>query len=426
MSFFRHILSVFYRKHLSDQRRGLLTSIVEGIPAVMMANFLGSAPILTAYIVYLGGGSAEVGLALAIPALANMVQLIAAYYIQRFNNRRLLLTVFSVIHRIVWVATGLIPFLVPEGSRVAVFIGMFLFSFIMGATGGIFFTSLIADMVPAQVRGRYFGIRNTIHWAVASISLLVGGQILQQFEQQTAFIILYVISVLCVVWNGIELWRYPNPPFERSSESSSAGLFMKPLKDPSYMKATLFIALFILVQNIAVPLFSFVMLEILRISIWWVTFITTVQMIVMMFSYYYWGVMNARFATRTLLLWTLPIIGVSCVLWAGIEVLPVILVLLIVHAALGFGMGGYNLLVFNFMIGDTPKADRPMYVAIFSALTGLTGFVGPLLGGRLYKQIENSPYWLQSYGISFMTGIVLLMLALTIGPVVMRDGRKRR
>ncbi|UVI31497.1 MFS transporter [Paenibacillus spongiae] len=426
MSFFRHVVSVFYRKHLSDQRRGLYTSIMEGIPAVILANFLGSAPILTAYIVYLGGGSAEVGLALAIPALANVVQLIAAYYIQRFNNRRLLLTIFGVMHRIVWVATGLIPFLVPEGSRVAVFIGMFLFSFIMGATSSIFFASLVADMVPAQVRGRYFGIRNTIHWAVASFSLLVGGQILQQFDQQTAFIILYAVSVLCVVWNGIELSRYPNPPFERSAASSSAGLFLKPLKDLSYMKATLFIALFILVQNIAVPLFSYVMLEILQVSIWWVTFITTVQMVVMMFSYYYWGIMNARFATRTLLLWTLPIIGASCVLWVGIEILPAILVLLIIHAALGFGLGGYNLLVFNFMIGDTPKADRPMYVAVFSALTGVTGFIGPLLGGRIYKQIENSPFWLQSYGISFLTGIVLLVLALTIGPVVMREGSHRR
>ncbi|BBH24842.1 MFS transporter [Paenibacillus baekrokdamisoli] len=420
MSFWKHVISVFHRKTLSDQRRGLLTSIMEGIPATIIGNLLGG-PILTIFIVYLGGNSQEVGLALAIPALANMVQLVAAFYMQRFNNRRLLLTLFSVIHRILWVSTGLIPLFVSEDLRVTVFIGMFLLSFISASTGGVFWTSIIADMVPAQVRGRYFGIRNTIHWAVASISLLVGGQILEHFTEQTGFIILYGVSAVCTVWNALELRRYPNPPFERSKESSSAALFFKPMKDLSYMKATVFISIFILLQNIAVPLFSYVMLETLHISKWWITVITTVQMVVMMFSYYYWGTMNTRFATRTLLLWTLPVIALSCLLWAGIEILPVMLVLIAVHIALGFGTGGYNLLIFNFIIGDTPKADRPMYIAVFSALTGATGFIGPLIGGMIYKRIEDSPLWLQSYGVSFIIGAALLVLSLTIGPLVLRE-----
>ncbi|NBD26645.1 MFS transporter [Paenibacillus glycinis] len=422
MSFWSHVISVFRRKKLSDQRKGLLTSIMEGIPANVIGNLLGG-PILTIYVVYLGGTASDVGLVVAIPALANMVQLVAAFYIQRFTNRRLLLFWFAVTHRMLWVATGLIPFLVTKSLQVDVFIGMFLLSFICASTSAVFWTSMIADIVPAQVRGRYFGIRNTIHWAVASISLLIGGQILEQLDNRTGFVILYAVSALCTVWNAAELWRYPDLPFERSAASSSAALFGKPLRDSGYMKATSFIAVFILLQNIAVPLFSYVMLETLHLSKWWITVITTVQMIVTMFSYYYWGNMNARHATRTLLLWTLPIIAVSCVLWAGIEILPVILVLMIVNITLGVGLGGYNLLIFNFIIGDTPKSDRPMYVAVFSALTGATGFIGPLLGGWIYKQIEDGAYWLQSYGVSLFIGIGLLVLTATVGPFVLKAGR---
>ncbi|REE85177.1 putative MFS family arabinose efflux permease [Paenibacillus taihuensis] len=422
MSFWNHIISVFKRKELSEQRRGLLTSIIEGIPAVIIANLLGG-PILTIYIVYLGGTASDVGLVMAIPALANLVQLVAAFYMQKFTNRRLLLTIFGVLHRTFWVATGLIPFLVPEHLRVGVFIGLFLMSFLSASASSVFWTSLVADMVPPQVRGRYFGIRNTIHWAVGSIVLLVGGQILEQLNDQTGFIILYAISAVCTIWNGMELWRYPNPPFQKSEASSSAALFLKPLKDRGFMKATLFIALYILLQNIAIPLFSYVMLETLHISKWMITLITTVQMVVTMFSYYYWGNLNTKYDARTLLLWALPIIASSCVLWAGIEIIPVILVLVLVNIVLGFGLGGYNLLVFNFIIGDTPKSDRPMYVALFAALTGATGFVGPLLGGWIYKQIEDSPYWLQSYGISLFVGAALLVLALTIGPLVLREER---
>ncbi|WP_308635884.1 MFS transporter [Paenibacillus silvisoli] len=422
MSFWHHLISVFRRKQMSDQRRGLLTSIMEGIPAVIIANLLGG-PILTIYVVYLGGSASDVGLVMAIPALTNLVQLVVAFYIQRFNNRRLLLTIFGVTHRVLWVATGLIPFFVSKSLMVEVFIGLFLMSFISASASSIFWTSIVADMVPAQIRGRYFGIRNTIHWAVGSITLLVGGQILERMDDASGFLLLYVVSALCTVWNGIELWRYPNLPFEKSGASSSGALFLKPLRDAGYMKATLFIAVFILLQNMAVPLFSYVMLETLHISKWGITVITTVQMVTTMFSYYYWGNLNTKFDTRTLLLWALPIIAGACVLWVGIEFLPVLLVLTVVNIALGVGLGGYNLLVFNFIIGDTPKSDRPMYVAVFSALTGVTGFIGPLFGGWLYKRIEDSPYWLQSYGVSLFIGVALLLLALAVGPVVFRAPR---
>ncbi|WP_256252748.1 MFS transporter [Paenibacillus sp. UNC496MF] len=399
----------------------MLTLILEGIPANIIANLLGG-PILTIYVVYLGGTASDVGLVVAIPALANLVQLVAAFYIQRFTNRRLLLFGFAVAHRALWAATGLIPFLVPKPLQVDVFIGLFLTSFACASTSSVFWTSIVADMVPARIRGRYFGIRNTIHWAVASVALLIGGQILQQLEERTGFVILYAASAACAVWNAVELWRYPDLPFERSAAPSSAALFAKPLRDAAYMKATVFVSAFILLQNIAVPLFSYVMLETLDLSKWWITVITTVQMIVTMFSYYYWGNLNARYETRTLLLWALPIIAASCVLWTGIELLPVLLVLIVVNAALGVGLGGYNLLIFNFIIGDTPKADRPMYVAVFSALTGATGFVGPLLGGWIYRRIEDGPFWLQSYGVSLIVGAALLALTLTAGPFVLKAG----
>lgn len=410
------------RRRMSAQRRGLHTAVIEGIPATIIGNLLGG-PLLTAYLLYLGAESEAIGIALAIPAFANLVQLIVAFYMHRFENRRLHVMVFSLIHRLLWTATGLIPFWMPEIYWVPTYIVLFTISFICAQSAGVLWTSLVADMVPAQVRGRYFGIRNTIHWAVASLCLLIGGQILNQLPEATGFIVLYIICAVATVWNGIELYRYPNLPFERSIESSKWKMLQKPLRDRAYVLATLFLATFILIQNIAVPLFSYVMLDIVKLNYTWVTVITTVQMIVMMFSYYYWGNLNSKYATRTLLRWALPIIAVSCLLWAGMELLPAILVLIVVHVVLGIGIGGYNLLAFNFIIGDTPKSERPMYIAVFSALTGITGFIGPLMGGFIYKRVEDSPYWVQSYGISMFTGAMLLIMALVIGPMVLK-GKK--
>src|SRR5690606_19439157 len=119
-----------------------------------------------------------------------------------------------------------------------------------------------------------------------------------------------------------------------------------------------------------------------------------------------------------------PIIALSCVLWIAIEFLPVIIVLVLVHAALGVGLGGYNLLNFNFLIGDTPRADRPMYIAVFAALTGLMGFFGPLAGGALYEAVADGPAWVLRYGISFFAGLGLLLLAVGVGPFVLTASKR--
>jgi len=414
-----------FRRNASGQRRALQTSVIEGIPATIIGNILGG-PILTAFLLYLHADSTSVGLVLAIQSLANIVQVFAAFFMQRMENRKFWMALTGTLHRGLWVLTGLIPVLLPEPARVPAFIALFALSFMSLAVSGVVWSSLMSDMVPAQVRGRYFGVRNTIHLAFASAALLLSGQVLELAGSPAAgFAILYSAAAVCVVWNSVMLFRYPNPPFEKSRETTGLGRLLKPFRDRTFIVATAFIALFILIQNAAVPLFSYVMLDILEVNYSTVTAVTTVQMIVMMISYYVWGSLNARYPAMTLLLCSLPFIALACVLWAGLAFLPAVVVLLLVHIALGIGQGGYNLLNFTFLIGDTPKADRPMYIAVFSAATGLMGFIGPLIGGGIYDAIAGGPAWMGQYGVSMFAGLIMTALA-GAGPFILAAARRSR
>jgi MFS family permease len=413
------------RRNESENRKGLRIMLLEGIPANIIGSLLGG-PLQTAFLLYLGFTSAQIGIVLAIPSFTLLIQIVVAFAMQKWRNRRFFVLLFGVGHRILWVATGLIPLLSPHAAWVPLYILLFLFSFTSAQISGIIWTSLMADAVPPSVRGKYFGIRNTIHFAVVCTTLLVGGQIMEWLPGSTGFTVLYVVSALCIVWNGWELARYPNPPFQPSENGSSVSMLFRPFADKAFMSATIFIALFLLAQNIAVPLFSYAMLNILKLNYSEVTLITMLQNVAMMVSYYYWGVLNGRYPARKLLLWTFPLIAGSCFAWLGMSVLPAMPILIIVHILLGVGLGGYNLLVFNFLIGDSPKSERPMYVAVFSALTGFAGFLGPLGGGWLYKAADDGPLWIQKYGLTAITGAALLALALGIGPFIFRAGRKRK
>jgi MFS family permease len=215
---------------------------------------------------------------------------------------------------------------------------------------------------------------------------------------------------------------YPNLPFEKSKESKFLPMLKKPLKDASFMKAVFFLAGWLFVQTISVPFFSYIMLKILKISYQQVSIITVAQTVVMMMSFYIWGNLNSRYGNKQLLFWTLPLIALSCLMWGGLAFLPTLVVLYAAHILLGLGVGGFNQLAFNYLIGDTPKSERPMFIAMYSAITGIATFLGPLLGGWIYGHISGFPGWVEEYGVSVFTGVIL-MLALLIGRVVLSDAK---
>lgn len=403
----------------SENRKALRNGIVEGVPAIILANLLGG-PLQTVYLTYLGFSAFHIGLVLAIGPFALLIQIVIAFIMQKYQNRKRMLFIAAVSHRILWVATGLIPLLFPQPLWVPMYLSLFLTSMIAGQASGVIWTSLMADVVPASLRGKYFGIRNTVHWGFVCATLLLGGMLMDWLPGAKGFTILYIISACCVVWNGWVLTRFPNPPFQPSESGASMRMLFRPLQDKTFLAATLFISVFILVQNIVIPLFSYIMLEVIQFSATKVTTIIMIQNLVMMASYYVWGVLNGRYSTSRLLIWVFPIIAISCILWSGMAIMPALLILLVAHGLLGIGLAGYNLLMFNYLIGDTPKSERPMYIGVFSALTGISGFIGPIVGGGLYDQLSDSPYWLQSYGIVVFAGCVLLALAGGWAPFIFR------
>lgn len=410
-----------HRPHrvVSSQRKHLLTATWEGVPAVIYQTLLGG-PFLTGYLLYLGAESREVGFVLAVTTFFNVIQILAAYLIQRLQYRKKSMIVFTILNRLMWGATGVIPFVFEEKWWIPTFLVMYMGAFITGTVSGILWTSIISDMVPAKIRGRYFGIRNTILNALGALVLFVGGVILDRYPGGTGFLILFIIAWIAIAANLTLFFFYPDPPFERSKERRFWPMVRKPLSDQPFIKSTLFLGAWLFLQTLVVPLYSYAMLDVLHISYSVMSIMTVVQTAIMMVGFYVWGNLNARFSNRTLLYWTLPLIAMSCMSWGLISILPIIPVLVLSHILLGAGVGGFNQLAFNFMIGDTPKGERPMFIAMYSAITGLASFLGPLIGGQIFKWMESTPAWIQQYGFQTIVGVIMLLTAFTLGRKVLR------
>ena len=139
----------------------------------------------------------------------------------------------------------------------------------------------------------------------------------------------------------------------------------------------------------------------------------------MMASYYVWGNLNARYRLkpcyyghyRSLLL--LAYYGERLLSFQ-----PLLCCMPFISFS-ALGLVGFNQMVFAFTIGDTPKSERPMYIATYSAITGFAAFLGPIFGGKVYALITDAPMWVQIYGVSTLVGAVLLVLGLLVGRMVL-------
>ncbi|CAM3107891.1 MFS transporter [Paenibacillus sediminis] len=390
------------------------------MPSTIFGVLLGQ-PFLTGYLLYLGATSGQIGFVLAITTFVNVLQIGIAYWMQKLKRRKWMLVLFVALHRILWSSTGLIPFIFSKEYWVSAFIVMYTAAFIANTAGSVLWTSVISDIVPARVRGRYFGIRNTILNALGSIAMFAGGTVLDRVPGGEGFLVLYFMIWTCALLNILIFLFYPEVPFERSTESKFLPMFTRPLRDKSFIRAAFFLAMWLLVQTLVVPMYSYVMLNLLKINYQTVSGLTVLQTVMMMISFYIWGNLNAKYSNKKLLYWTLPIIAVSCLSWGLLSIFPTLLVLIIVHTLLGVGVGGFNQLSFNFVIGDTPKTERAMFFAVYSAVTGFASFIGPMIGGKVYEWITDLPLWMQIYGLQASAGVIMLVMAFTLGRRVLSD-----
>jgi MFS family permease len=408
---------------LSPRRKHVYTITWEGIPAMVIFFLLGG-PFQTSFLLHLGASPLQIGFVQAIPFMSNVMQLAAAFWIQRIENRKLALLLTAGSHRVVWCLCGVIPFVIPYGWQAETYIVVCLSAFIANAFGSVVWSSMVADIVPAKVRGKFIGIRNMVLWAVGCTVIWIGGEVLEAFPGGLGFQILFAFCGLCALTNLFFYTQYANPPFEKSMETNKLKRLLKPFDDQVFRRVMLFIALFAMIQGTSVPLFNYVMQSVMKISYSNISLVTIVQNGAMMASSYFWGRLTAKFATRTLLLWTLPFLAAACMLWGLVPVLPAMPVLILIHMTLGVGLGGYNLLVFNLTIGDTPKDERPMYIAVFAAITGLAGFLGPIIGGAAYKSVEGMSVTVQSISVSVTAGVLLMLLIITLSPRMLRVNKE--
>ena len=402
-------------------RKWLTFASVEGACANVF-TVLTSGAFLTGLALMLGADDLALGLLGAIPFLAQVAQLLAAYLVDRTGYRKVICLWFSVAGRQSWWVIPPIILLAGRwGLEALILVVAFSSLSLMIATPA--WMAWMADLVPDRIRGRYFGYRSAAVAITTLAATIIGGLVLDWFRADgraaTGFAVIIGAAALFALIAAILLNRIPDRPPRQLKIGFSWSHFLVPLRDRRFRHLLLVFCVWNIAVGIAAVFFGAHMLTNLRMSFTQISLYTCAAAVVAVVLNRPWGMLIDRFGSRPVVVFC----GLGIALVPFIWLIPradSLWILWFEAVYSGALWAGFNLGAFTIPIANSPKEGRTIYLAMFSVITGVGFFAASLIGGILAEHWGSihwsvGPQTVVNYHILFaISGVLRLAAALLI------------
>jgi MFS family permease len=287
-------------------------------------------------------------------------------------------------------------------------------------------TSISADIVPEERRGRYFASRNLMMAIAGVVGVPLAGQIIKGVGGLTGYQINFALAFFIGLaatffYSRIETPRRQEPVV---ISGKRLPLWERVRQRPAFLLFCIHAAVWNFALQIAAPFFNVYLVKEVGASAMAVGLVATVSTVASLPGQQVFGRLADRWGAERLVVWCGGIIPLAPLAW--------ILVSQPWHPALinlfsGFLWAGYSLASFTYLLHITPDERRARYVALFNVVVGLSSAAGATLGGWVAETLTYDMVFLLS-GLERGAAILLFVGALrwTVdGRRGTEDGRRR-
>jgi MFS family permease len=397
-------------------RKSLKNSILDGSAYSVMQGL--TSNYITPYALTMKASVRQIGLLTSVPSLIMAaVQFAAPTLSERLGSRKGFILPMVVAHALMWLPILLIPYLF-QTRQVWWLIAFMTLSTAFDAAVKPAWGSMMADLVPTEIRGRFFGRRNRITGLIVAVFTYVSGGVLQLLTGNTslAFTIIFAGAIASRLVSFYFLRQMVEPTGTETGQQQHDGLLnmVRGLFSTNIGMFIAFCALINFTATIASPFFSPYMLNGLGLSYINYTALNSAGIFATIGFMTWWGKrMDRAGSARMLKLSSLliPFVPIGWTLsrnlgWLiGMEVFS------------GFAWAGFQLSSSVFIFDAAPARNRTRYIALYNALIFIGASLGSLTGGIVAPLL---PPFMGSYFLSIflVSGIARLGVALFFGPRV--------
>jgi MFS family permease len=367
---------------------------------------------ITPYALTMKATTQQIGYLASVPNFMNMlVSLLAPMISERAGSRKALIVPTVFFQAIMFLPMLLIPYIFHT-NQVWWLIIFCSLSTIAGGLSSSPWSSMMADLLPSELRGRYFGMRNRITSIIGLLSSFAAAGLLQLFTGNTmmAFTIVFAGATFgrLISTYGLSQMTEPHPVLSRDIPRESIPKIAGELFSTNIGRFILFAVFLNFAQNIDAPFFSVYMLRELKISYINYQIVNAMMAVVSIFVVAWWGRRADKAGNLKILHITALMIPFISMLWL---VNSSVIWFCTIQVYAGFAWAGFNLCVGLFLWDAAPQENRTRFVAFFGALNALAITLGALIGGNLGPHLFkiSGSYFLSLFLIA---GIVKLLVVL--------------
>ena len=337
---------------------------------------------ITPYALTMKASTQQIGLLTSVPSFTMAAaQLAAPTLAERVGSRKGFILRMALMQAWMWLPILLIPYLFHT-HQVWWLIAFMTLSTAFDAALNPVWGSMMADLVPREIRGRYFGLRNRITGFISMAFSYVAGGILQVLTGNTnlAFTIIFIgaIASRLVSFYFLSQMYEPLSPATEKRGRDSVLKIARGLFSTNIGKFIIFCALINFSATIAGPFFSPYMLRDLRFSYIVYTIINSVAGLAVVGSMTWWGKRIDRAGSIKVLKITSLFVPFVPIGWALSHSLWWLIGMQLFS---GFAWAGFQLASGVFIFDAAPQHNRTRYIALYNFLIFLGVSVGSLTGG---------------------------------------------
>jgi MFS family permease len=383
-----------------------------------------SGILLSNFLVELHASPVAIGMLSSIPMLVNLIQPVGAYISERITSRFRYSLLTHGFARLLWVILvfGIAASswgLINSHQLVVLTLVILLISNLWGGLGSASWLSWMAMLVPRRLRGRYFGLRNSVASLTNLIYVPLAGLTISNWYGGTlegygvvlfVGILFGIASFVChyfqidinpqqqnalpdkvrekkpILIEAIDSDLLSNENIETKSNlalsgDSSTGNSI--LKDFNFLMFLLYFGLWVFAVNLSAPFFNYYLLDTLDIDVSWVTIYGSLRAGATLVMLIFWGKLADKIGNRPILIFVGIVLAVTPLLWllVGNSQLDIWLWLPLLHILLGVTWAGIDLCNNNMQLAVAPVKHQAIYFAIAAAVAGVSGALGTTIGG---------------------------------------------
>jgi MFS family permease len=393
--------------------------------AFSFANFtLLNGVFLIGFALSLGANNLQLGILLAIPLFANLLQVISAFILDITGTKKYTTLVSLFFGRTLWVIIILVAFgFIAKENTIYLLMIILLLSSIFTAIGNLSLLSWMKDIVPLRKLASFWGKRN-IYATTSGIAVyLIGSYVLDKYQFIEVYGYIFLFALIIGFIGLVYLMKIPDD--KEKIKAIDPKKFLRrlgiPLEDPNFKPLLHFGLYWGFAINFASPFFLVFMIDDLSLSFFIISLFLVVDAIARIYGLSIWRKIADSFGAKPLLIVAATITSTFPLAFMLINSKNYFLIapLFLISA---FSYAAVDITLAQILFKSAPRKHDAYYLSTFLSLTGLTSALGPIAGGFLAFIIKNNhqlPFMdlLSPLKYVFLLSFILRVLAL---PLILR------